>query len=817
MELFTDAKLLRNQEVRKVGSNITMQDVFEVIHENYNNNQNTIKVKGNPNLGNVEVMMMGVRHKTRSGFNPGPKSVEVWLNELRLGDFDEEGGWAANARVSARLADLGSVTMAARHRSAGFGSIESSVNERSMDDITEFDIATSLDLGKLLPEKSRIRLPMYYSYSKSTTTPKYDPLNPDVELEESLNQFDTKHEKDSIKSMAQELVIRKSLNFTNVKLDPNPKRTKPRIYDLSNFAVTYSYNETFRQDVNTEVNLNKTYRGMLSYNYSTRPKLITPFKKVKFLQKGPLKLIGDFNFYPLPAQISFRTDLYRHYNEIKTRSITNPDLIIKPTYNKEFLWNRYFDLRYNITRTLKFDFSSNSTSRIDEPEGRIDRNDDDYTWKRDSIISNLLDMGRPTIYNHDINISYQLPLNKIKMLNFMNASTRYRSTYNWTAGAITADTINLGNYIQNTQNWTSQASINMTNIYNKVPYFKKINAQFKSTGGSRSRSSRAGYQNQQQRTPVKAVEKELSYSGNIAKMTASQATIVNHKLATENVKTTFRTGDGKAIAGRLKVIDKNQIEFTPTADATDVVVAVTGMKEKVNTLKKILDFSTRVMLGVQNITFSYNITGGTSLPGYLPTPGLFGGGRYNPNANSLGDAINSNYAPGVPFLFGWQDEGFARKASEKGWLTDDPLLNQPFIMNKNERISIRSVVEPIPDLRIDFQADRSFSKNVNAFYNYNTDIGEFQENSRTVSGNFSMSLFTWGTAFSSIGTDKIEQSEAFETFKDNRIIIAERLADQRKASVQSYSQTSASSNFPDGYGSSSAEVLVPAFPCSIYQ
>ena len=809
MELFTDAKLLRNQEVRKVGSNITMQDVFEVIHENYNNNQNTIKVKGNPNLGNVEVMMMGVRHKTRSGFNPGPKSVEVWLNELRLGDFDEEGGWAANARVSARLADLGSVTMAARHRSAGFGSIESSVNERSMDDITEFDIATSLDLGKLLPEKSRIRLPMYYSYSKSTTTPKYDPLNPDVELEESLNQFDTKHEKDSIKSMAQELVIRKSLNFTNVKLDPNPKRTKPRIYDLSNFAVTYSYNETFRQDVNTEVNLNKTYRGMLSYNYSTRPKLITPFKKVKFLQKGPLKLIGDFNFYPLPAQISFRTDLYRHYNEIKTRSITNPDLIIKPTYNKEFLWNRYFDLRYNITRTLKFDFSSNSTSRIDEPEGRIDRNDDDYTWKRDSIISNLLDMGRPTIYNHDINISYQLPLNKIKMLNFMNASTRYRSTYNWTAGAITADTINLGNYIQNTQNWTSQASINMTNIYNKVPYFKKINAQFKSTGGSRSRSSRAGYQNQQQRTPVKAVEKELSYSGNIAKMTASQATVVNHKLATENVKATFRTGDGKAIAGRLKVIDKNQIEFTPTADATGVVVAVTGMKEKVNTLKKILDFSTRVLLGVQNITFSYNITGGTSLPGYLPTPSLFGGGRYNPNVNSLGDAINSNYAPGVPFLFGWQDEGFARKASEKGWLTDDPLLNQPFIMNKNERISIRSVVEPIPDLRIDFQADRSFSKNVNAFYN--SDIGDFDPNSRTVSGNFSMSLFTWGTAFSAIGTDKIEQSEAFETFKDNRIIIAERLADQRKASVQSYSQTSASSNFPDGYGSSSAEVLVPAF------
>lgn len=816
LDLFTNAKLARNDVVRQAGANISMQDVFEVVHEGWNNNQNTIKIKGNPNLGNVEVMMMGIRHKTRDGLNPGPKSAEVWLNELRLSDFDEEGGWAANARVSARLADLGSVTFAARHRSAGFGSIESSVNERSMDDLSEFDIATSLDLGKLLPENSGVRIPMYYSYSKSTSTPKYNPIDPDILLEESLRQMDTKHEKDSIKSMSQDLVVRKSLNFTNVKIDSNPNRTKNRIYDLSNFAFTYSYNETFRRDINTEFNLDKTYRGMLSYNFSARPKLVTPFKKVKFLQKVPFKLIGDFNFYPLPAQVSFRTDLYRHYNEVKTRNITNPDLIITPTFNKEFLWNKYFDLRYNLTRTLKFDFSSNSIARIDEPEGRMNKREDDYTWKRDSIISNLLDMGRPTIYNHNINISYQLPLNKIKVLNFISASTRYQATYNWTAGALTADTINLGNYIQNTQNWTSQANINMTTIYNKVPYFKKINSQYKRTGRSYSRGNSRNQQQGQQpaRQQPPAVEKELIFSGNVAKMTANKPSVITHKLNTENVKATFKTAEGKPLSGRLKVLDKNQIEFSPSADAANVIVSVTGMKEKANILKKILDFSTRVMLGIQNISVNYTLTGGTAMPGYLPTPSLFGGGRFSPNANSLGDAINNNYAPGVPFLFGWQDEGFARSAAGKGWLTTDPLLNQPFIMNKNERFSVRSIIEPIPDLRFELQADRSFSKNVNAFYNYDSASGDFNENSRTTQGNFSMTLFTWGTAFSAIGNDKIEQSEAFERFKRNRITIAERLANQRiPNSNQGYDplQINPSTSFPEGYGPSSVEVLVPAF------
>ncbi|NCB06641.1 MAG: cell surface protein SprA, partial [Bacteroidia bacterium] len=428
LELFTNAKLNRNDQIRKAGSTLSLQDVYEEIHEGWNNDKNRVRIKGSPNLGNVEVIMMGVRNK-RKELNTGPKSVEVWANELRLSDFDESGGWAANGRVTARLADLGSVTFAGRTHSAGFGSISENMNSRSQDNLNEFDISSSLDLGRFFPEKAGVRIPFYYGYSQSASTPKYNPLEPDIELDESLSRLDNKRERDSLKNISQDVVTRKSINFNNVKIEPKKEKTKTNLWDPENFAVSYSYNETFKRDINTEYNLDKTYRGMFSYNYSSRPKLIEPFSKVKFLNKGLLKLIGDFNFYPLPTQISFRSELYRLYHETQTRNITNPDLILPATFEKDFLFNRYLDIRYDVTRSLKFDFSSNNVARIDEPEGRIYRRDDDYQMKKDSILSNLWELGRPTTYGHNFNINYNVPINRIKILNFMSGGLSHDTFY----------------------------------------------------------------------------------------------------------------------------------------------------------------------------------------------------------------------------------------------------------------------------------------------------------------------------------------------------------------------------------------------------
>lgn len=813
LELFTNAKLDRNAEMRRDGSTTGIQDVYETVHRGWNKNKNRVKIKGSPNLGNVQVVMMGIRNK-KGQLNTGPKAVEVWINEMRLSDFDETGGWAANVRTTVRLSDLGSVTVAGRKRSAGFGSISQNMNSRSLEDINEIDVAASIDWGRFLPEKAGVRLPMYYGYSRSVRNPQYNPLEPDIKLEKSLERAESKQERDSIKHLSQDLVTRKSINFSNIRVEPQREKTKAHIWDPENFSMSYSYNEIFYRNVNTEYQIDKNYRGMFSYNYSSRPALVEPFKKINLLQKGPLKLLGDFNFYPLPTQISYRTDLSRHYNETQTRNITNPTFILPATFEKDFLWNRYFDLRYDLTRSLKFDFSSRGTSRIDEPEGRINKELDDYQMKRDSILTNLWNLGRPTLYDHNVNITYTLPINRIRALNFINSTVRYQGTFNWQAGPVTADTINLGNTAQNSSNIQLTGNVNLQNLYNKVPYFQQLNQKFRRTGGSRyslNRQSGTARGQQQQETPPPAEE---TYSGRI-RLSANQPQAINHNLNTRKVRIVVTDSIGEPVRGRMEVVDLNSLTFTPLSDGGQGTVTVTGKRGDQTLFKDILDLTTRMLIGVRTISATYSVNGGTVLPGYLPEPSLFGAGTYKPETDMFGQGLHTSFAPGFPFLAGWQDYRFARRAASRGWITTDSTLNMPYLFTKNERLSVRATIEPLPDLRIDVTADRSFSKNVSEFYNYDPASGTFTANSYTETGNFSMSTLTWGTAFFAMGKGEVHQSEAFENLKNYRQVIAWRLAGQRSANPSVGYDPGAESQeypgFPDGYGPNSVEVLVPAF------
>ncbi len=816
LSVFTDVKQARNAALRQAGSTTRINEVFPVTVTDENGFDRVVKIKGNPNLGNVEGMMVGIRYNSVEGSTPGKKSVEVWLNELRLTDFEEDGGWAANARITAQLADLGSISMAGRTRSAGFGSIDQKVNQRAMDDLVEYDISSNLELGKFFNEKANVRIPMYVGISKSISNPKYNPLDPDILMEDALNNAASGAEKDSIKKMSQDYVSRKSINFTNVKVDKMNKSGKPRFYDPTNFSLTYSYNELNQRDINTETNLEKNYRGMFSYNFNNRPTLVEPFKKSKLLKGKVFKLVKDFNFYPMPTQISYRTDLYRHYKEVQLRNITNPNMIIPRTVEKDFVWNRYFDLRYNLTRSLKIDFSSQGTARIDEPAGRINRNDDDYTMKRDSIIENLLNLGRPVMYHHVFNASYQVPINKIPILNWMSLSGRYQAQYDWHAGPITDETIELGNVAENSRVAQLNGQVSMLNLYNKVPFLKEVNQKFGGRSSRSARSSRSRARTTQQTQKKNQPKfKNVKYEADNMQFKANVPRTINHKLKTDQVQLFVRNSTGKSIKGETKIINDNRITFTSSEDIKGASILITGKREEKDDLaKKIAQYTARTLMSVKNISFSYSTSDGTVLPGFMPEPSLFGSGNYDPDPNRFGQVASST-APGLPFLFGWQDDNFARKAAEKGWITNDTTLNQPYLMNHNETFSIRASVEPIPFLRIDLNANRSYSENVSEFLNYNTETGSFESQNSTLRGNFTMSINTWSTAFSKMGAAEVEPSDAFQTMKDNRVIISRRLANRRGSNTTAgYDHTAShpdGGNYRSGYGPNSQEVLIPAF------
>lgn len=468
-----NAKLNRNALMAEGKANFDLPYAFTV-------GSKTIYVKGNPNVADLKTIMIGVRNPKRNTVadeDDGlPKCAEIWVNELRLTDFDEEGGWAVNARVTAKLADLGQVTLSGTKRTPGFGSIEQKLNERSREDMNAYDISSSLELGRFIPEKVGIRVPVFVNYSETFITPQFDPLDPDIEMKE-LRDF--RGADDSLyiarRNIVQDYTQRKGFNFTNVKKEKVGANKKSHIYDIENFALTYAYNEQNRRNFNTEFNNTRSYKAAISYNFSTNPKNVRPFAKSKSLDKSYLKLIKDFNFNTAPSRISFRTDVDRNYNETRTRNIINGYIDTLPaTYTKTFDILRMYDFKYDLTKSLSVDFNATNRGTIDEKPGSMDKDSSDYEAKRDTIIRQFKNFGRTTDYRHVVNATYNIPLNKIPLLNFITATAKYTGNYNWVGAALALDT--LGNTIQNSNTKQLTGNFNMVQLYNRIPYYKKINS-----------------------------------------------------------------------------------------------------------------------------------------------------------------------------------------------------------------------------------------------------------------------------------------------------------------------------------------------------
>ena len=785
LDELVNVKQARNEELRQANTVFTYNSVYSVFKEN----NTRLSVRGNPNLSNVVTIMIGIRNPSKqsntiSDDDGMSKSGEIWVNELRLSDFKEDGGWAARGRVSTKLADLGTINLAGSISTPGFGSIEKKVNERSKEEVLEYDVSTNLDLGKFFPEKSNISIPVYAGYAETFINPEYNPLDPDITLDDALNSVDTKSEKDSIKNIAQDYTQRKSINFTNVKI--NKTGEKPRFYYPANISLSYSYNETFARDINTEYDVLKNYRGSLNYIYNTRPKAVTPFRKSKgIINKKALALIKDINFYYMPSSVSFRTDIFRKYQANKTRNIYAPGNIIEPAFNKEFNWNRYYDVKWDITKGLKVDFSATNIARIDEPYGEVNRHKDSYDEWKDSVWTNIKNFGRNTQYNHNINVTYRVPINKLPLLDWTSLSARYNATYNWQAGPLLSpdSEYDLGNTIRNSNTIQLNSQANMVNLYNKVGFLKRINKKY-----SRGRSSR------------KKELEDVSYAEADVWFREGRSRSIFHDLMTEDIKSvSVKDETGKEIKGDWKVVSKRKISFKAGQDIDNATIEVKGqIEKKENPLVFIAENTTRLLMSVKNVSVSYTITSGSALAGYKPTSTILGMDDGYVDHDGVGHSFE---APGWPYVLGWQDDNFAVDAIKNDWYTTDETFNAPYLMTENTNLNFRVTLEPVRGLKIDLTANRMQSENNNRYYSYDS----FEPYSEQVTGNFSMTYISIGSAFEGGSKDNNYYSQAFQDFKASRAVISQRFASGNSTPHET------DAGYYNGYGSLSQEVMGPAF------
>jgi hypothetical protein len=723
LEDIVNVKENRNKKIRGGDNSVSSALPYtEVI------NGKKITVLGSPSISDVAVMMIGVRNPKKTSLsdddNMQPKSVEVWINELRLTDFNKKPGWAATGSMRTNLADLGDLSMSGTYRSAGFGTLEQSISEISQDNVGTFDIATNVELGKFFPKKAGIKLPMHFDYSRTVSNPRYNPLDPDVLLKDDLLTYKTQAEKDSIKHMVQQFTSNTNINFMNVRKDRTDATKKQHIWDIENFDASYSYSNTFNRDVDIEYNNKTTQRGGLNYNYSFRSKPIKPFNSVPLFRAKAFAIIKDFTLYYTPRSWTFGSEMVRDFEETKLRSKSQGIVIMEPYYYKQFYWNRNYTLSYDLTQNLKLRYTASMNARIDEPYGKIDTRQ-----KKDSVIDNIIDLGRAQSYNQTANISWNIPINKLPFLDWVRLNTTYVSSYTFTGSTKALES--LGNTIENNARKTVNANFSLASIYSKIPFIRK-----------------ALELNDNSKTP-----KVMPKPRRIGK-------------------------DSKPIKEK------------------EVIVDSTSMFTKV--IKQVGYYSVKLITSIKTVSINYSVNDGTYIPGFMPV------------AKWLGMATSDGYAPGFGFVFGAQ-KNIMSKAISNGWLSNDTLMTNAFTQKNNKSLNGQVSMEPLTDWKINLKFSRTESQQYTAYYKYNSETqiveGPLSPNK---TGNFSISTITIATLFQSMDANNVTQ--VFKTFLSNRHTIAERLAQGNpNYSGLMVLDTNSGEYYPDGYGPTSQQVLIPAF------
>ena len=784
LETLTDLKLERNKLKRQGQGNISYQKVYS--KNDPDNTRNKISIIGNPSLAEVKVIMIGVRNNTGD-----IKSGEVWVNELRMTDFDEKGGWAANANLNVALSDLGTVNVSGRMETAGFGALDQSLAERRMDDYSQYSVATSIELGKLFPEKAKVSIPFYYAYSKETTTPEYDPLNEDIKLSDALDAVETQAEKDSIKSYSLDQTTIKSVSFNNVKVDIRSKNPMP--YDPANFSLGYSYSQNSKKNPETEYETTKDYRGNFAYNYTPYVKPFRPFEKLK-KNNGYTKYIKQFGLNYVPSNISFQTAMMRNYYEIKLRDLTSStdggNQLLSFSHN--FLWDRAFSLRWDFTNNLSMTFTSGTNARIEEPNVQVNKklNPDDYQVWKDSVKQSIRDLGTPLKYDQTFNVTWNMPLQFIPALDWVNSSLTYNATYNWDRGANVASIeLEQGNIIKNQRQFDWQGSFNLQSLYNKNKYLKKINQKFMA-------SSRVSARQPEKKKKEVKLEKEIQLS-------PDSGTIVQHGMFTKKVRITARGADGKVYSIKYKPINYAQVMILNKDTAHLKLTIVPGPQPLEGTLTKVAEYSSRFLMMVRRVNIQYSLVDGMMLSGYAPEVG-----------DMFGQRRTGTLAPGLGFAFGAVRRSFIDEADERGWLVKNENMTTPAMINSAKNLTIRANLEPIAGLKIDLNANRVDTRS--------TDIYYMQDGMpEQMGGSFTMTTIALGSAFGGSGNaNNGYSSKAFDKFIAHRSVIAQRLADTYSGTVYPSSGFMAGHALAGkpydpavggGVSLNSMEVLVPAF------
>lgn len=804
LSVFTALKKNRNKaKAQGVASYLAPYSMMDAEHP-----QNKITIVGNPSLGEVKTMMLGVRNNSAD-----IKSGEVWINELRLKEHNNSGGWAANANLNVQLSDWGSVNATGRYISEGFGGLEDGVASRTTDNYGTYSVTTSLEMGKFFPDKAKVSIPLYYSVTKEKTTPKYNPLDTDMELKDALDAAGSKHERDSIENIAATKITQTNFSISNARVGIATKR-HPMPYDPANFSFTYSHQHQYTTGETTMYERKDNWRGALDYSWSPVYKAWEPFKRLKNKSKW-LDILKRFGLNWLPQNIAFNTEMTRDYYELQERDMetlmsgaAGVDSKLPLTFSEQFLWNREFSINWDLTKNLHMNFQSATHAQIEEPYTPVNKDlyaDQYHAWK-DSVWTSIRHWGAPLDYSQNFQASYKVPLNLLPVFDWVNSDASYNANYSWERGTEDEEGNSYGNTINTQRELTLNGNFNLVKLYNHVPFLKKVNDKFDRTQ-SRAQMQRKKQEKKKKKQeakeqaadPKKALPKNKRAFEREITLLPDTTFKIRHGKNTKRLIVNAKTEDGKVFPLKYKKVDNNQIRIISKVDTAMKVKLSVLAKEPLDDKKwyKGLQLASRLAMMVRNVSINYRSSYQLTLPGFLPSVG-----------DAFGQKKVGQMAPGLDFAFGMVGDDYIEKARNNDWLLCNDSIATPATTSRTDNLTLRATLEPVKDFKIDLSATRTKTTQKSIQYMY-------EGTPTTQSGAFQMTTTSLGSAFEGMGNaNSGYRSKTFEKFVNSLAGFRNRVEAQYAGTVYPAGSALAGGKFDASrtpVNQYSSDVMIPAF------
>ena len=777
LDKLTDVKTRRNTLRNSNAEGVTNTTIYSEYDEE--TPKNRISIVGSPSLGQIKVLMIGVRNNSASN-----KSAIVWVNEMRLLGFSNKSGWAAQGNLNIKLSDIATLAAQGKVETAGFGGLEEKLSARSTDNHYKYSVTGTMNVGRLLPESFKVSIPTYYSFSEEITSPLYSPFDTDLSFKEMLDSYDGES-RDSLKNIAEVHSISRNFSISNAKINISSKTPMP--YDPANISFSYSRASTDNSGSTISWENRLNWKASLSYNYSSPIKTIKPFDKISSKSKW-VKILKDWGINPLPQSLAMNTDMTRNYHEIQRRDLDamagNGEIPI--TFSQQFYWNRSMSLKWDPTTNLKMSINTGTNAEVSEPFVPVNKAlyPSDYVMWKDSVKHSLKEFGTPLGYQQNFSASYTLPLNKLPIFEWLTADASYSATYNWLRGNSMAG-INLGNNIANKRNVSLKTTLNFEKLYNLIPYLEDTNKRFSS-----SKSKKTARKPKPKK--IKPFVKEIT-------IREDTTVTIAHNLKNKNVEITARTKNGENYRLKYKILDENKI-LVKNKDSINVKVTILPKAEKSGELSKFakaMQYPVRALMLVRNVSVNYTNAYAMNLPGFLPSTGDIFGQR----------KTGGVFAPGLDFAFGMTDDSFLDKAHNNNWLLRSDSIASQASSTAAEDLQVKVTLEPMKDFKIDLNASwtRNNSKSIQFMY----DGMPFNE-----SGGLTMTTITIGNSFGGGNAANGYKSAVYDKFVNNIETYRQKTEKLYEGSKYPVSSSLAGETYDaanGGVNRYSADVMIPAF------